>query len=423
MHEGMLRNPSSRRSIHVSLVPRQSSSIGNLDPLTMEDLKTSLRTQSASTTIDLVSPSLEGLGIVGVFDHTSSCIPELHVFEALRKNAHSGYLNLGKGYTASAATASAIMEGIEMSLIESPLIKGMPWSNNLDGRIVRFRDAGYCLSSNVEQSIVNCIPCRDLIADTKCFVPACDVFYPAALEAGLPLRSFTNGLASGNTVDEAMLHALYELIERDAMQYCFDKPDSAIPVCSASFGDQLLDNVVDRLADQGHLLILRLLRSKAAAVFEATLFIKSPDKAYQLFNGWGCNHSPLIAARRAISEAAQVWRIQEAIELNTLPASRRKGGYVVSSDDYLAMPRTHLNPKPTIAAINETTLDSAMGMVGMQTTDIELSVDPRLLVSDLISKFTAMNVTSLYCVCLSPENLPVHVVRCFSSDLACPIGL
>jgi ribosomal protein S12 methylthiotransferase accessory factor YcaO len=395
LHEGMLRNPSSRRSIHVLLVPRQSSSIGNLDPLTMEDLKTSLRTQSASKTIELVSPSLEGLGIVGVFDHTSSCIPELHVFEALRKNAHSGYLNLGKGYTASAATASAIMEGIEMSLIESPLIKGMPWVNSLDGRIVRFRDARYCLSSNVEQPIVNCIPCRDLIADTKCFVPACDVFYPAALEAGLPLRSFTNGLASGNTVDEAMLHALY----------------------------QLLDNVVDRLADQGHLLILRLLRSKAAAVFEATLFIKSPDKAYQLFNGWGCNHSPLIAARRAISEAAQVWRIQEAIELNTLPASRRKGGYVVSSDDYLAMPRTHLNPKPTIAAINETTLDSAMGMVGMQTTNIELSVDPRLLVSDLISKFTAMNVTSLYCVGLSPENLPVHVVRCFSSDLACPIGL
>ena len=131
----------------------------------------------------------------------------------------------------------------------------------------------------------------------------------------------------------------------------------------------------------------------------------------------------MIAARRAISEAAQVWRIQEAIELNTLPASRRKGGYVVSSDDYLAMPRTHINPKPTIAAINETTLDSAMGMVGMQTTDIELWADPRLLVSDLISRFTALNVSSLYCVGLSPENLPVHVVRCFSSDLACPIGL
>ncbi|QPN58443.1 YcaO-like family protein [Synechococcus sp. CBW1002] len=389
----------------------------------MEDLKTSLRTQSAATTIDLVSPYLEGLGIVGVIDHTSSRIPELHVFEALRNNAHSGYLNLGKGYTAPAATASAIMEGIEMSLIESPRIKGMPRSSSLEGRTVRFRDAECSLSSNLEELIVSFIPCKDLISNATCFVPDCDVFYPVALEAGMPLKSFTNGLASGNTLEEAMLHSLYELIERDAMHNYLSNPDSANPICSASFNDQLLDSVTARLADQGHFLILKSLRSKAAAVFEATLFIQAPDETYRGFNGWGCNHSPLIAARRAIAEAAQVWRIQEAINLNTLPASRRKGGYVICSDDYLCMPRSHLNPKPMIAAINEIISRSASGIVGMQTADSDLSVDPSLLVSDLIAKLAAINVAGLFCVRLSPEELPVHVVRCFSSDLNCPIGL
>ena len=49
------------------------------------------------------------------------------------------------------------------------------------------------------------------------WVPACEAFYPYYPDGDLQLYRFhTNGLAAGNTMEEAILHALFELIERDA---------------------------------------------------------------------------------------------------------------------------------------------------------------------------------------------------------------
>ena len=56
----------------------------------------------------------------------------------------------------------------------------------------------------------------DIARDEEILVPACEVFHPCHLDEIFVLNTHTNGLASGNTMEEAVFHAMTEVIERDA---------------------------------------------------------------------------------------------------------------------------------------------------------------------------------------------------------------
>ena len=69
----------------------------------------------------------------------------------------------------------------------------------------------------VESAEIAWTLCYDLLRGEEVWVPACAVFYPYYPDGDLQLFRFhTNGIASGNTIEEAILHALFEVIERDA---------------------------------------------------------------------------------------------------------------------------------------------------------------------------------------------------------------
>jgi ribosomal protein S12 methylthiotransferase accessory factor len=57
---------------------------------------------------------------------------------------------------------------------------------------------------------------HDIARDEEILVPACEVFHPYHLDEISVLHTHTNGLASGNTLEEAVFHAMTEVIERDA---------------------------------------------------------------------------------------------------------------------------------------------------------------------------------------------------------------
>jgi len=56
----------------------------------------------------------------------------------------------------------------------------------------------------------------DLANDIEILVPACAVFHPFYLDDTPLINTHTNGIAAGNTIEEAVSHALAEVIERDA---------------------------------------------------------------------------------------------------------------------------------------------------------------------------------------------------------------
>ena len=56
----------------------------------------------------------------------------------------------------------------------------------------------------------------DLLREEEILVPACAVYHPYHEDRTLLFTTHTNGIAAGNTMEEAVIHGLAEVIERDA---------------------------------------------------------------------------------------------------------------------------------------------------------------------------------------------------------------
>jgi ribosomal protein S12 methylthiotransferase accessory factor len=143
------------------------------------------------------------------------------VFTAMRPLAAEGAITVytGKGHTPQEAKISAIMEAIERFSGEPRdigMVKGSyealcksyrvldPFTLNLP-KLRR-----YSHNENLEW-----VQGHSLISGEEIFVPAEAVFHPYRRENQL-FRTNTNGLATGNVIEEAILHGLLEVIERDA---------------------------------------------------------------------------------------------------------------------------------------------------------------------------------------------------------------
>ena len=88
------------------------------------------------------------------------------------------------------------------------------------------------------ESLMDYLPGFDLINKEEVLVPArlaFSRFFPKPPSVPVFPYSHTNGLASGNVLEEAICHALCEVIERDAV--------SIADLCSSSIPYSLLENI------------------------------------------------------------------------------------------------------------------------------------------------------------------------------------
>jgi ribosomal protein S12 methylthiotransferase accessory factor len=120
----------------------------------------------------------------------------------------------------------------------------------------------------------------------------------------------TNGLASGNCRDEAIFHALCELVERDATTLWglrSARQREASEIDPLAFEDPLVDEMCTKIADAGFTLRLFDQTSDIGIpVIYATIFGETGSNAYfDLAAGAGCHPVASRSAQRAITEAAQ----------------------------------------------------------------------------------------------------------------------
>lgn len=266
-------------------------------------------------TIDLVRPHLASLGITRLARQTGLDRIGIPCFSAIRPNARTLATNQGKGVSDDDALASAVMEAIEFAISENPscsievatcaalLDKGhrvhlphrlMPTGEVLDQNLELPWARGHCLFSN------------ELIM--------------APLEAAIIGNKFpdlttiarsTNGLASGNCREEAVFHALCELIERDASSLWSLLDDTNARVSAVdpkAFDDPIVDSLAKKIADAGlELLLFDQTSDLGVPVISAHIF--EPESRARLHfdqaEGCGCHPVPARAAIRAITEAAQ----------------------------------------------------------------------------------------------------------------------
>jgi ribosomal protein S12 methylthiotransferase accessory factor len=189
-------------------------------------LHSSYRTRPAAETLAVGEALMPSLGISRVTETTRMNRLGLPVFASVRPRSTGLRVHAGKGLTAVEARASALMEAVEHAAAEP---QNSDWvarrlsmadiAAQFGGR-VRIADFVPTSRAALEpRTVVVTAECEDLRKDARVRLPAETVFYPYGDDddAERLFGASTNGLASGNSVDEATLHGLFEVMERDAL--------------------------------------------------------------------------------------------------------------------------------------------------------------------------------------------------------------
>ena len=187
------------------------------------------RIKSAEDTLAEIIPLCKKIGVTRLSDITYMDKLYIPNYSAILPGTEDSiWVYGGKGPTKAHAKASALMEAIERysslsSTYSKSFIQGsysqLSKSYNKvlhPAEVVEPVNQAY----NDKDSIIDFLPGFDLLTNEKVLVPAQLALsrYSAKSPAidAFPY-SHTNGLASGNVLEEAICHALCEVIERDAV--------------------------------------------------------------------------------------------------------------------------------------------------------------------------------------------------------------
>lgn len=266
-------------------------------------------------TLARIAPLLADCGITRCTDVTWLDDLGIPVYCAIRPAGLVLQVSNGKGMTAAAAKVSALMEAIELHHAEAPA----PQSLRVASRRELLATGAEVLApaglpgwgGGYEADDFRCEWIRgERLADGAA------VWAPASVacfaRAPAQLLTDSNGLASGNHLLEASLHGLYELIERDAVSAVSD--DGRLRIrerCRCVRHDSVPDASVRALlahieARDTQVVLLWMPSRVPVHTFWTVLLNHRAGAAVSTFNiGAGCHRDPLVAAMRAITEAAQ----------------------------------------------------------------------------------------------------------------------
>lgn len=257
-------------------------------------------------TWELIEPLLPRYGITRVADVTGLDVLGVPVAMATRPLAKTLSVSQGKGQTLLLAKVSAAMESLEFWHAEyhGPRVAhrhvpardlGLPYRieqvcTSPDALITENTPLDWVAATGMTTGKVVPVP-ADLVT-----APMDDTWSPPGLEWS------TNGLASGNNFQEACVHALYELIERDGVSRRISGTPNEY-VDPASITDPHCADIIERITSSGATLRITKVPSRFdIPVFGATVW--SPDFPL-ICLGWGAHLDQNVAVSRAVTESAQ----------------------------------------------------------------------------------------------------------------------
>ena len=167
---------------------------------------------------------LKSIGVTRIADITDLDRIGLCVFTAIRPTAEDGAISIygGKGITKENARASAMMEAFERYSAEQQendeTVLGTVEEISKKGKYINPESLN--LPKDFKKESLDSLKLQwslthDLISGDDYYIPSNAIFHPYKYPQSL-FKSNTNGLASGNILKEAILHGIFEVIERDA---------------------------------------------------------------------------------------------------------------------------------------------------------------------------------------------------------------
>ena len=274
------------------------------------------RAVAPEETLGRLSPQFARFGITRLADITGLDRIGIPVVAAYRPDARSLAVSMGKGVTLAAARASAAMESIELWHAERPILPllwGEARALGRDHRLLDWSGLPRTPGTQFEAATPTAwlpgvslsdggpllVPYESVHTDGRCPEPQGSGWFV----------STSNGLASGNTTVEAQVHALCEVIERDAVtlwRLAGDTDTTSIDL--DSIADPACRDLLQRVEKADLAVLLHDATSDiGVAVMHCTLLERASDPDLTLYatSGMGCHPCPAVAASRAITEAAQ----------------------------------------------------------------------------------------------------------------------
>ena len=290
-------------------------------------------------TIENNEGKLKTAGITRIADITDLDRIGLPVYTAIRPTAEYGGVSIygGKGISKDHAKASAIMEGFERYSAErqdsdevivkkeSELTEDYinPRLLNLPKELEKKDISNF----NIEWS-----KATDLITDKEYLIPSNAVYHPYTHDDNINslFKSNTNGLASGNVLEEAILHGIFEVIERDAWSIFELTHKNYAQINLDTIESKTINENIEKFTSKG---INIKLMDFTADIKVPTIAASADDTVTRdaglLTLGIGTHLDPEIAILRALTEVAQsrATQINGAREDTVRADFAREAGY------------------------------------------------------------------------------------------------
>jgi len=282
-------------------------------------------------TLRRIRPLLPLAGITRLADVTGLDWIGMPVYQAIRPNSRNISVSQGKGLTRSQAKVSALMESLESFHAEE--IRQASVLETLGSMRRRLGYDPYTLPTVAADSTtlrrdldddpfaprvgrpallrdntpIDWVSATDLVSGTATWLPKqlCELNFCVDERLCPPLfRASSNGLSSGNTTAEAIVHGLCEVIERDSLWRVQARQlEDRRRIDIGTIRPRLARQVLERFASKGmHTRVVDATGPTGVPCFAAYLsHVDSPGRYF----GAGCHPNRVTALLRALTEAAQ----------------------------------------------------------------------------------------------------------------------
>ena len=309
-------------------------------------IKGTYRVKDPVDTYDSNEEKLRTAGITRITEITHLDRVKIPVFSSIRPTAQSGGVSVyaGKGATVEQARASAMMEGFERYSaekqdIDQEKISISTYNEIKNQSVLNPNDLLLPKSfenQNIEMQKLEWIEAEEIISESPILVPANAVFHPYIPNREIKpcamamFKGNTNGLASGNVIEEAVLHGIFEVVERDAWSIFELTKRNKKQIDLDTIENETVSELVEKFTSQG----IKIKLMDITADLKIPTIVASADDtvlkdAALLTLGVGTHLNPEIAAIRALSEVAQSRATQiHGTREDTVRADfMRKAGY------------------------------------------------------------------------------------------------
>ena len=299
------------------------------------------RVIAPSETIEINQDKLKTAGITRIADITDLDRIGLPIYTAIRPTAEEGAVSIygGKGISKDHAKASAMMEGFERYSAERK-----DYDETIAATVSEIEELGEYidpkslnLPKEFEKKEINDLnlewsKSKDIISGKEYYIPTNAIFHPYTHENSIDslFKSNTNGLASGNILEEAILHGMFEVIERDAWSIFELTHKNYAQIDLDSIKSELINDIIGKFESEG---IKIKLMDFTADIKIPTIAASADDTVTKdaglLTLGMGTHLDPEVAILRALTEVAQsrATQINGAREDTVRADFSREAGY------------------------------------------------------------------------------------------------